>query len=227
MVSLPVVPDTTDPKPVVGFEDNYWYLFDPSTNAYVGYPDARTMLDPVAGTPGRGFWAEFAAGASLNPSGTIPAQDQPASIHLRPGWNLIGQPFISRVKWDLDRLQVVSRGLTKALRDSRDAVYGYVWGWRASTGTYYLVHDTSVVPSAYGYLDPWQAFWIKAIKACDLILPAPWVRRQRAKGRPILSLSKVVLRTCREPVSRICASPKSRKTEARPQRRKGCAPSLG
>jgi len=28
-------------------------------------------------------------------------------------------------------------------------------------------------PSAYGYLDPWQAFWIKAIKECDLILPAP------------------------------------------------------
>ena len=173
MVSLPIVPDSTDPKAVVGFDGNYWYLLDASTGAYVGYPDTRTMLDPAAKTPGRGFWARFAAGASPHPCGTIPDQTQAASIHLLPGWNLIGQPFIKQVKWDLSAIQVTSDGVTNALRDAYDAVCGYAWGWNASVAAYYLVYDASIAPPANRYLDPWQAFWIKAAKECDLILPAP------------------------------------------------------
>jgi len=173
MISLPIIPDLPDPKLVVPFVTGSWFAFDPVARACRGYSDHGSWLEPASSTRGRGFWARFAAGARPDPCGTVPDQTQPVSIHLLPGWNLVGQPFVSQAKWDLGAIQVNVGGVRKALRDASDAVLSYAWGWDPVKAACYLVYDTSVVPSAYGYLAPWQAFWIKAIRECDLILPAP------------------------------------------------------
>jgi hypothetical protein len=112
-------------------------------------------------------------GTADTPQGIIPSQDKEATIRIYQGWNLVGQPFIKAVKWDVSAIKVSALGQKKSLRDAADWVAGYAWGWNAAAEEYYLVCDQSIVPDATGSLAPWQAYWIKASRECDLILPAP------------------------------------------------------
>lgn len=176
MVSLPIIPDDTDPKNVVGFTGTSWSSYSPDINAYAKYPDSATMFVPASSAIGRGFWASFAAGASPAPAGIIPPQTGVAVIHLRPGWNLIGQPFIAAVTWNSATLKVRIAGSDIPLRDATDSVKNFAWGWTPTSGSvagaYYLVTDQTV-SGATTKLQPWQAYWIKAQVNCDLLIPAP------------------------------------------------------
>jgi len=178
MVSLPIIPDQIDPKLETGFYEDYWCAFLTNSNMYAVYPDKSTWLDPADSTPGRGFWTYFDSQAAT-PYGTIPPQNQPAAIHLTTGWNLVGTPFVSEVAWDISELTVKGPdGSVRALRNAPDLTPGYAWGWRQdpndpSTGAYYLVYDSSIVPGVDDKMEPWRAYWILAIKDCDLIIPPP------------------------------------------------------
>lgn len=173
MVSLPIIPDQTDPKIEARFYRNNWWSFLTNQNNYSGYPDSQCWLQPAAETPGRGFWARFQSAAI--PYGTIPSQDKPSSIHLQPGWNLVGNPFISDVKWDTNALTVqVSGAAAIPLKDAADVVCNFAWGWKQNSadpykGSYYPVYDSAPNDK----LEPWRGYWIKAFKECDLIIPAP------------------------------------------------------
>lgn len=179
MVSLPIIPDDADPKLEVGFYGSSWVMYRPDISNYVKYPDAQTWFNPAASTPGRGFWAGFAGPAAV-PSGMVPAQDQAKTIRLQAGWNLIGQPFISPVVWDLNAIQVRRGTEVKRLIDARKAgwVKDYAWGWEpdpgsAAGGAYYVVCDPTVIAGAVGEMVPWRAYWVRASVECDLIVPAP------------------------------------------------------
>ncbi|MGC8862607.1 MAG: beta strand repeat-containing protein, partial [Armatimonadota bacterium] len=177
MVSVPITPFDEDPKQVVGFYSDYWVSYDPNAANYLRYPDPRTWFTPVSSAPGRGFWAGFVGANTVTPAGMVPDQTQPATIHLLPGWNLIGQPFINPVPWTMNGIKVRIGSQEKTLAQARDAgwVRDYAWGWQpdASGGAYYLVCDPSVIPAAVGELKPWRAYWFKALVECDLVLPAP------------------------------------------------------
>lgn len=174
MVSLPIIPDDTDPKLEAGFLNNAWCTYLPATNSYSVYPDQGCWLNPADQTLGRGFWARFGSQQAV-PCGTIPAQDQPVTIHLTAGWNLIGTPFISDVQWDSSKFMLKEPNKTAvSMRDAVDLTPRSAWGWRQnpsdpSTGDYYLVSDTSDTNK----LEPWRAYWIRAFRDCDLIIPAP------------------------------------------------------
>ena len=172
MVSLPIIPDDTDPKLEVGFDANSWVCYKPDVNEYAKYPDAVTFLTRDAETPVRGFWARF-SGAEKVPCGIIPPQNKEVVIHLVPGWNLIGQPFISPVKWDTNKLKVKVGNTSRTLFNSSDTVREFAYGLDAATGAYYLIYDQTILPEAVGSLAPWQAYWVYAEKECDLIIPAP------------------------------------------------------
>lgn len=178
MVSIPIIPDEPDPKTAVGFDGNAWCIFRPTQNNYVVYgtdPEQLTWFLPAAGTPGRGFWASFSDTAKT-PLGSIPRQDQPATIHLYPGWNIIGNPFVSPVQWDVKQIAVLGvGGSQKTLQNSRNVVDDFAYGWRHSegVGTYYIVYDSSLWPGVDDTLRPWMAYWIRAYRECDLVIPAP------------------------------------------------------
>jgi hypothetical protein len=172
MVSLPIIPDETDPKLVVGFYSNALAMFDTASNSYILYPDDLTWLDPANETPGRGFWARFGS-TYQQPTGMIPSQTQDATIHLKPGWNMVGNPFVSNVTWDSSKIEVEYMSTRLALNKANDLVGNYAWGWDATAGSYYLVYDAPVASDENGHLAPWQAYWIRATVECDLILPAP------------------------------------------------------
>ena len=173
MVSLPLAPDSADPSQAVGFHQHYWLVYRPDINDYVRYPDQLTWFNPPDMTPGRGFWGFFDA-APASVCGSAPTLATATWIHLFVGWNLIGQPFMNPVKWDPDKIQVEQFGAgVSSLKNSSDAVGNYAWGWDNVAGSYYLVADPAMIPGAVATLDPWRAYWIKARKECDLILPPP------------------------------------------------------
>lgn len=175
MVSLPIVPDTSDPKPMVGFDQHKWFAYNAAGGAYLGYSDQQSWFQPAANTPGRGFWAYFTASGAGYPTGNIPSQTQPKTIHLYPGWNLIGNPFINSVPWNTSAITVLRTGATTpvALRSSSDAVLGFAWGWDSVKRSYYLVVDPTQAPNQVSALQPWRAYWLRAYAECDLILPPP------------------------------------------------------
>jgi len=39
--------------------------------------------------------------------------------------------------------------------------------------TWFIPADPTVVPGATGVLEPWNAYWLKAGKDVDLVIPAP------------------------------------------------------
>lgn len=178
MVSVPIIPDETDPKEAAGFYANAWCCFRTSANQYAMYPSRFTWFEPASQTPGRGFWAVFAETPD-GPYGTIPSQNAPAVIALKTGWNLVGNPFISDVRWDVTQILAQEPGKSpKPLNESADLTPGYAWGWRQNpdnpyTGDYYLVSDSNISPGVDDKLEPWRGYWIKALKDCYLILPPP------------------------------------------------------
>lgn len=177
MVSMPIIPNNSDPKQVVGFRDNGWFAF--ISRNYVGYGNDPTHLswfnDPTTCTPGRGFWAYFNYSSDEStPWGEVPDQSQPKTIHLSPGWNLIGNPFIKSVPWNRSAITVKdSSGVTRTLAQSNTVVKDYLWGWDSNRRSYYLVYDTSIIPTSRGTMEPWLGYWIIALAECDLIIPAP------------------------------------------------------
>lgn len=117
------------------------------------------------------------------PTGTALSQTDPRTIQLKAGWNLIGQPFISAVAWDLDAIKVTEAAAApKSLRDAGDLMKPFAWGWNSAAGSYYLVYDPATVAGSVGELAPWQAYWVKALKDCDLTLPAPTAKSGSGRG---------------------------------------------
>jgi hypothetical protein len=174
MVSLPVIPDYTDPKLTVAFSNNYWLAYLPSSNSYIKYGSSGLnsklcWFEPRDSAIGKGYWALF-TGTVPVPTGTVPKQTSAVKIHLYPGWNLIGLPFISEVKWDLSALQVESGSIIKSLADSANIVLNHGWGWDTVKKEYYLVYDNSILSTVAGYLKPWQGYWVKAFAECNLVI---------------------------------------------------------
>lgn len=175
-VSLPIIPDATDPKQVTGFDGNNWNCWNPWIRAYDAYPAPTTFLNPPSAVPGRGFRAVF-KGVLPDPVGTIPRQDVAVSVKLAPGWNLIGQPFISSIEWNIDRIQVgLANGSVLSLREAPGIVDWTVLGWEQNpddpyTGRFYPIRDASVSPGGVSSLAPWRSYWVQAFQECDLIFP--------------------------------------------------------
>jgi hypothetical protein len=169
MISLPLIPDNADPALSVGFEGDSWFAFNTTENDYAGYTDHFSWFDPATSTPGRGFWAKFGT-SSVEPYGTLPDQNQVARVHLKPGWNMIGDPFISPVTWDTDTILVQETGLdANSMSESDSVVASYAWGYDANSGDYVMVCDPSITGDAEHVIKPWLGYWIKCFRECDLI----------------------------------------------------------
>jgi hypothetical protein len=111
---------------------------------------------------------------------------QDTIIHIKHGWNLIGNLAIQVIDWNLSQLLVRRGSEIKTLSQAQQAgwIEDYAWGWEQdannpNTGRYVLVYDTSIIPGVKGQLEPWKGYWVYAHTDCELILPPP----SQGKGR--------------------------------------------
>ena len=173
LVACPVI-GPTDPKSVFAFDGDKWAWFDPTTG-YLQYPNNQANLQVV-----KGYWAKFVQDTKPNVEGNLPDATQPFSITLKKGWNLIGNPWLIDLHWDLSSIKVVMGGQEKALKDLKEneGVEPYAWRWDGSN--YRLVYDANVaIIGLDDSLPPWEGAWVYAHTDCELVLPPP----SQGKGR--------------------------------------------
>ena len=112
---------------------------------------------------GRGYFVRLAKAAAVTKMGTPAPTNQPFSLGLAAGWNLIGDPFPGTVQWSNVKVQAagqnapvtvaqaIQQGLLKA-------------GLMMLSGSSYANSST---------LEPWTGYWVKATRSVTLLIPPP------------------------------------------------------
>jgi len=113
LIALPVVSEEPNAQRVLGFEADKLAVYEPASG-YVRYPNVALQV-------GRGYWVQLPAAQRPNIRGDVPDESQPFTIPLQQGWNLIGNPWLESLSWNLSALQVSLGGQTKSLAEARAA----------------------------------------------------------------------------------------------------------
>ncbi|MCS6831593.1 MAG: hypothetical protein NZ749_13245, partial [bacterium] len=122
---------------------------------------------------GAGYWMKLERTTPITV--TVPTVEiQPFVMSLRPGWNMIGNPYIEPVLWDVNAIRVRKDGteLPLAQAEAQGWVEGYAWRWDGNA--YRLVYSTGTpLPNVDTTLPAWEGAWVFAYQPCELILPIP------------------------------------------------------
>ncbi len=184
---------TDTPEEIFGTSAVTVYAWDPTVSPagdYRVYPDAAVQWFQ----PGAGCWVSLDNAGMARLEGTFVAQDQPAEIPLRAGWNLIGTAFLAAIPWDTDAIQVQTTS-TKTLAAAAQAgeVYDYAWAYDQTLGP--VPVTTVALGGALNELEFHRGYWLYAAQDATLILPPPQavaaLRASRSGGVPAWSLSLV------------------------------------
>lgn len=176
LISIPFqlsMPASDNPFDDPGLQAAWW---SPERNSYINFGEPGFQgFDPA-----HAFWVKSDTSLGIAWTGTGPASNSPISLSLGVGWNLIPDPFLDPVTWSLSDIKVRRAGVEKTLAEAKQAgwVEDFAWGWRKSAtnplgGSYFLVHDPSLLPTATGFLRPWNGYWMSAFENCELVIPPP------------------------------------------------------
>jgi len=148
----------------------YWNLTGGGSGSY------KPLL---AVTPGQGFWLYATGGGvgefTLADRTIYGALDgtQAASINidLKPGWNLVGNPFVYPVYWG--QIQFYNKSQNLALPLDKAVTSGWLtstfFTWNADKVKYDYYSDPQSL------LQPWKGYWIRAKKSVTMIFtPLLW-----------------------------------------------------
>ncbi len=108
---------------------------------------------------GKGYFIVYTRALPLSIQGTAAPANQPFSISLTPGWNLIGDPFLLNVD------------ITKtAFKTASGAIVTYAQAIaNGDIGSALYSFNGSTVDPAYS-LQPWQGYWMLAYNNMTLII---------------------------------------------------------
>jgi hypothetical protein len=187
LIGVPVVTART-PQQLLSRPGTSWATWDSSEQTYL--PVRGWSTDWPAGDselPGSGLWASFDPGTSYYITGQPVPLDRPYSIDLKPGWNLIANPFPVPIKWDLNAIRVSVAGVDTTLADAeaREWVEDFAWGWNGHSYTLLYdsmaagppMYDSESRADVHSELEPFKGYWFQSNGYATLVLPPPEFNR--------------------------------------------------
>lgn len=174
LMALPFIPDTADPNLFFGTSNLTLKGFDAGTQS-VKLESALEIQ--------KGYMLSLTSALTLNVTGTAVAQDAGSpyrTISLKPGWNLIGNPFDADIL--ITALNVQKGSETKTLEDAENNWWVGAFLWTYYEGSYKLVHAS--IPGASRYVEPWRGYLIYAVENCNLIFPVSSTTKAKEDALP-------------------------------------------
>lgn len=159
MVSVPCVP--RDPAPAAVFGTDRVARYDPSA-VPPRYLTARSSpnAEQLRVRPGRGFWVVFGSNVTLEVPGNPVPPDQPVSVAVAEGWNMLGNPWLQNLP------------VTKITALS-GTIRPYVYTWDPIRATYLLIAAEPGVGVARNYVLPWEGMWVRALSLGTVSIESP------------------------------------------------------
>lgn len=165
MISIPLIPPSSDPDFLFGFDTSTINLvrWSPIANRYMSGGS-------VVAQAGAAYWVRVTGSpVNVSPIGTLADQTQPFSIQLAQGWNMIGSVYLQPTLLGAAQVRVAGQVMTLAEAASRGLVRDYAWRYDPAARAYRLV-------SAGENLQPFVGYWIRALVDAELILNPPGSR---------------------------------------------------
>ncbi len=126
---------------------------------YTRYPESPANMFKV----GRGYQISLEAPVTIFVAGEVITQSQ-TSVLLDAGWNMIGQPYMSKVRWDNVRIQTTTGQVLSLDQAERAGVIDKtLWGYERGSDTY----------KQATMLERYKAYWIEVNEDCTLLIPRP------------------------------------------------------
>jgi len=159
LISVPLEPMITDALEQLGDDlemFNVYQYFD--GNFY-------TARDPegVDIQAGIGYWIYVGDNTEIDLVGIAPVPSVGVTVPLKPGWNLIGNPFDRNLVWN-DEIRITCGG------ESRTLSGGISSGW--IDGALYQYNENGVYTRIEpgGLLTPWRGYFLRASGDCEIEL---------------------------------------------------------
>ena len=162
-LSLPFDYGGTPLDQVFGYAGVKMAVWQPALSAYALTPAAPADAVRL----GRGYWAKLPQAMTVSAAGVPADPSTDFRLGLAPGWNQIGDPFLSAVP--LTGLKVESGGSASPFPQASGAaglVGAGVYGYDPAQGGYF-----AVAPGAA--LQPGGGYWVWAALPVTLVVPHP------------------------------------------------------
>ncbi len=136
--------------------------WEPLLGSYVFYPTAPA--DTLR--PGQGYWIKFPTANYLHFEGAAVPTTQSFQITLQPGWNQIGDPFLSSAPLSGVTVSASAGGTAIPLTNTANGlVQSTLYRYDMSAGAYVALSP------ATDTLDPYNGYWIFAAQTAVLSIP--------------------------------------------------------
>lgn len=161
-VSIPLLPANPDPGAVFEGVDPLW-LYDYALGQTVGVGEPG-LRNPG---PGRAQWLLLKEPRSFSIAGDPINATAGARLGIGPGWNGIGNPWLSSLEWSDARVSVQSGTSTVPLTQA------LAQGWIQALRMPDPAGGYAEVPAGAGDLEPWQGYLLFSAVTGSLVLTAP------------------------------------------------------
>lgn len=115
--------------------------------------------------PGQAFWIYSKDSLNLIVDGDL-NESVAETLRLRPGWNMIGNPYPAFFSWSEAQVLYDNTRLNVTDAEHRGWLLNTIIGYDPSSSAYH-----KVLPG--GYLEPWKGYWLYSSVSCDLVFLNP------------------------------------------------------